>query len=449
VIGERLAAAREGRGAVVFVQGRAGFGKTRLLAEAAAMAGRAGVRAGFGAVQASDQVVPMAGLVAALFDGREPLVDPAARCRLHFLPEQRYWLLEELESLLEEAALASPVLVCIDDMHWADGGSLAALRTLPPRLAHLPIMWLVSFREGQARAELRAAIENLEEIGAQILLLGPLDGDAVGKVARDLLGAEPDPGLLELAGRAHGSPFLLVELLRGLQEDALVRTDSGHATLVEARLPTRVTDSMRDRLFRLSEPARRAALVASVLGRRFSFGHLSAMLDEPPSALLTPVDELLRADLLAEDDGLLAYRHDLIREAVQDTLPPTALRALRRQAVDALLATGSPPVEVAAQLAASAEPGDQVAVRTLREAARALGSSDPGAAADLTRRALELAGAGDPLRGPLAAETALLLHAAGRVEEGKSFADHALGEALRRAGGGGPAQHCVDDRGLG
>jgi DNA-binding CsgD family transcriptional regulator len=430
VIGERLAAAREGCGAVVFVQGRAGFGKTRLLTEAAAMADPAGVRAGFGVVQASDQVVPMGGLVAALFDGREPLVDPAARHRLHFLPEQRYWLLEELESLLEEAALASPVLVCIDDMHWADGGSLAALRTLPPRLAHLPIMWLVSFREGQARAELRAAIESLEEIGAQTLPLGPLDGDAVGKVAGDLLGAEPDPGLLELAGRAHGSPFLLVELLRGLQEDALVRTDSGHATLVEARLPTRVTESMRERLSRLPEPARQAALVASVLGRRFSFGHLSAMLNEPPSALLAPVDELLRADLLAEDDGLLAYRHDLIREAVQDTLPPTALRALQRQAVDALLATGSPPAEVAAQLAASAEPGDQVAVRTLREAALALGSSDPGAAADLTRLALELAGAGDPLRGPLAAETVLLLHAAGRVEEGKAFADHALGEAL-------------------
>ena len=430
MIGERLAGVRQGRGAVLFVQGQAGFGKTRLLAEAAAMASRAGVRAGFGAVQASDQVVPMGGLIAALFDGREPLVDPGALRSLHFLPEQRYWLLEELESLLEEAALASPVLVCIDDMHWADGGSLTALRTLPPRLAHLPIIWLVSFRESQARAELLTAIKSLDEFGAQTLLLGPLDGDAVGQVAEDLLGTEPDPGLLELAGRAHGSPFLLVELLRGLQEEALVRTESGYASLVEARLPARITDSMRHRLSRLSEPARQAALVASVLGRRFSFGHLSAMLNEPPSALLERVDELLRADLLTEDDGLLTYRHDLIREAVRDTLPRTALRALQRQAVDALLAAGSPPVEVAAQLAASAEPGDQVAVRTLHEAARALGSSDPGAAADLTRRALELAGAGDPLRGPLAAETALLLHAAGRVEEGKSFADHALSEAL-------------------
>jgi hypothetical protein len=111
-------------------------------------------------------------------------------------------------------------------------------------------------------------------------------------------------------------------------------------------------------------------------------------------------------------------------------LPRTALRALQRQAVDALLAAGSLAVEVAAQLAASAEPGDRVAVRTLHEAARVLGSSDPGAAADLTRRALELAGLEDPPRGPLAAETALLLHAAGRVEDGKSFADDALSKAL-------------------
>src|SRR6202030_4831245 len=99
-------------------------------------------------------------------DAREPLVAPPARPRLPYLPEQRYWLLEELESLLEEAALASPVLVCIDDMHWADGGSLTALRTLPPRLAHLPIMWLAPLRTGDGRADARAAVERLEESGA-------------------------------------------------------------------------------------------------------------------------------------------------------------------------------------------------------------------------------------------------------------------------------------------
>lgn len=133
------------------------------------MASQAGVRAGLGAVPASDQVVPMAGLITALFDGREPLVDPAVRHRLHSLPEQCYWLLEELESLLEQAALASPVLVCIDDMHWADGGSLTALRTLPPRLAHLPIIWLVSFREGLKRIEAVSRRPELNEPVRELL----------------------------------------------------------------------------------------------------------------------------------------------------------------------------------------------------------------------------------------------------------------------------------------
>jgi DNA-binding CsgD family transcriptional regulator/tetratricopeptide (TPR) repeat protein len=430
VIGEQLAYARRGRGTVLLAEGRAGSGKTRLLAEAAAMAARAGFRVGMGAVAPGDQVVPMGGLVAALFDGREPLIDPGARHRLHYLPEQRYWLLEELESLLEEAALASPVLVCIDDLRWEDSGSLTALRTLPPRLADLPVAWLVSFRPGQDQAAVRAPMDSLDGVRARRLLLGPLDGQAVAEVIADILGAAPDSGLLELAGRAHGIPFLLVELLRGLREEDLVRVDSGRASLVAARLPARVTSSMRDRLSRLSEPARQAALVASVLGRRFSFSHLSAMLARPPSALLAEADELLHADLLVEDDGLLAYRHDLIREAVRDTLPPTVRRALQRQAVDAMLAAGSPPVEVAAALAASAEPGDRVAVRLLREAARALGPSDPGAAADLSRRALELASSRDHLRGPLTAETALLLHAAGRIEQGRAFADEALREAL-------------------
>jgi len=430
IIGDTLASARRGHGAVLFVAGRPGFGKTRLLSEAAALAKQRGFRVGAGAVAPSEQVVPMGGLLSALFDGREPLADPGGRRRLPYLPEQRYWLLDELESLLEQAALASPVLICIDDMCGRDSGTLAALRTLPPRLVGLPLVWLVSFRDGRVSAQLQSAVESLDELGARTLALGPLNADAVAQVAADIIGAVPGQSVLDLAARAHGSPFLLAEMLRGLKEEALVRIESGNAILVEERLPARITGTTRERLARLSEPARQAALVASVLGRRFSFDQLAAMLDEPAAALLGPVDELLGADLLAEEDGLLTYRHDLIREAVQDSLPPTALRALQRQAVGAMLATGAAPLEVAALVADSAQPGDQAAVRTLRQAAGALGSSDPGAAADLSRRALELAPPGDPLRGLLAGETALFLHAAGRIEEGKSFADKALGEAL-------------------
>lgn len=430
MIGERLAGARDGHGATILVEGRAGFGKSRLLEEASKMAGRLDMRVGVGAAEPGDHVVPMGSLIAALFEPPAPLLGPGALTDLHALPEQRYWLLQEIESLLEHAALEAPLLVCLDDLQWADGGTVAAVRALPARLTALPIVWLAAFRAGEAPAHLHAAAGRLEQIGAQRLRLGPLDEAAVAQVVGDTLQAEPDPGLLEVAETARGNPFLLVELLLGLLEEGLARVESGRAELLEARLPVRVRDTMRDRLERMSEPARQAACVASVLGRSFSFNDLATMLDLAPSALLPPVDELLRADILSEDGERLEFRHDILREAVLDSLPASARRALQRQAVDVLLEAGALPVEVAAQLAASAEPGDEVAIATLLKAAEALGSSDPGAAADLGMRALELAPRDAPIRGPLVGETALLLHAAGRVAEGKAFADGALGDML-------------------
>jgi DNA-binding CsgD family transcriptional regulator len=95
-----------------------------------------------------------------------------------------------------------------------------------------------------------------------------------------------------------------------------------------------------------------------------------------------------------------------------------------------MLARGALPVEVAVQLAASAEAGDEVAITTLLAAAEALATTDPGASADLSRRALELAPERHPLRGPLVVQAAMSLHAAGRVEEGKTFADNAMREVL-------------------
>jgi DNA-binding CsgD family transcriptional regulator len=430
LISERLRGALTGRGATLVVEGRAGLGKTRLLAEAATMARAMGMNVGSGVVAARDQAVPLGALVDALFSGRAPLVDPSTRTTLPYLPEQRYWLLDELEALLEQVALRSPLLLCIDDLQWGDGACLTGLRTLPPRLATFPIVWLVAYRSTQASAELRSAIESLDEIGVERLQLRPLSDGAIAEVVTDILGAEPDDSLLEMAQRSHGSPFLLVELLHGLRDEGLVRVGSERAELLEMRLPARVRDGMRERLEGMSDPAHRAALVASVLGRRFSFDQLSSMLDESVPALLGPINELIRDELIVEEEGELVFRHDLIREAVRDALPNSARRSLQRRAVDVLLATGSLPVEVAMQLATSAEPGDAAAVRLLHEASQALEASDPGMAAVLSQRALDVAGKDDPLRGTLAAETALLLHAAGRAAEGKAFADRVLGEIL-------------------
>jgi DNA-binding CsgD family transcriptional regulator len=421
---------RAGAGTVVLIEGGAGMGKSRLLEEVGAIARRQSIRVGRGFAAADESIVQLSALMEALFDGPSPLLQRAALRDDHASPEQRYWLLQDLEALLERAALEAPLLVCLDDMQWADSGTAAALRALPARLSSVPVAWVIASRPGQGSRPLRGAIDWLKQNEADEFILGPLDSDGVRQVAADVLRAEPGAAVLKMAERAGGSPFLLVEILSGLREENLVHIESGRAELVEARLPHRVSESMRRRLGRMSDEARQAATVASALGRRFSLDDLGAMLELSPSALLAPVEELIHADLLSERDDKLSFGHDLIREAVRASVPLPARRALDRQAAAVLLAKGALPVEVATQLSASAEPGDEVAIRTLFKAAEALGTTDPGAAADLSQRALELAPRKHVMRGPMVAQTAIWLHAAARIEEAKSFADTALREVL-------------------
>src|SRR6202035_4875373 len=353
------------------------------------------------------------------------LIDRSALKELRALPE-RYWLIQELGMLLEEAALSAPICVCLDDLQWADGATVAALRVLPTRLAPMPIVWVGAWRPGQASPELRAALAELDEHGADRIELQPLDDVAVTQIVMDIVGAKPSLDLLEVTESAKGVPFFLEELLFGLSEEGLIRVENGEARLVEARLPARFRESMLQRLDRLSDSARRTALVASVLGRDFGFEHLALMREVSPGGLLDPVDELTRADILIETPTGLGFPHDITRQAVRDSLPASTRRALERQAVAVLLSGGALPIEVAAQLAASAEPGDDSAADTLRQAAHGLASSDPGVAADLSQKALEVTPEDGSGRAALIAETALLLHAAGRAEEGRAFVDSAL-----------------------
>ena len=424
-IGERISAAGTSIGSVVTIAGDPGLGKTRLLEEAAQIARRIGVRFTYAAADPSESVVPLSSLMTALFEGDDPLIDRSALKELRALPE-RYWLIQELGMLLEEAALSAPICVCLDDLQWADGATVAALRVLPTRLAPMPIVWVGAWRPGQASPELRAALAELDEHGADRIELQPLDDVAVTQIVMDIVGAKPSLDLLEVTESAKGVPFFLEELLFGLSEEGLIRVENGEARLVEARLPARFRESMLQRLDRLSDSARRTALVASVLGRDFDFEELALMREISPGGLLDPVEELTRADILIETPTGLGFRHDITRQAVRDSLPASARRALERQAVAVLLSAGALPIEVAAQLAASAEPGDESAAKTLRQAAHGLASSDPGVAADLSQKALEVTPQDGSGRAALIADTALLLHAAGRAEEGRAFVDSAL-----------------------
>ncbi len=417
---KRLEEVRSGVGAVVVVEGRAGLGKTRLLDACASLASGLSFRVGRGMAEPGRSVVDLQALLDAMFDGEDPLVARHALSSLHTSPEQTFWLLHDLQALLEEAALANPLLIGLDDLQWAGTSLALAIRQLPQRLASLPVAWVMAFRPNQGHPAAVEAKLELLKAGGEFISLGPLDREAVADVAADVLGAEPDEQLLERAERVHGSPFLLVEFFRGLQDEGIVSVASGRATLLDDRVPNRVTDSIHRRLSRMSPEAERVATVAASLGRR------GIALTE----LLEPVRDLLDADIFTDTDGHLAFGHDLIREGARSSSPSAVRRGLDRQAVDVLLARGALPVEVAQQLATSAEPGDDIAIATLLEAANTLGVTDPSAAADLTGRALELAPARHPLRGPLVARRAISMFAAGLADDARRFADTALRQSL-------------------
>lgn len=430
LIGQRLDALRAGTGCVVLIEGAPGFGKTRVLQEVFYRATGMGIRAGHGMADPIDQVVDLAPLLEALFDSEPPLLSSASLNVDHAGPEQRFWLLHDLETLLEQAALAGPILVCLDDLHWADNGTAAALRTLPRRLAGLPIAWFLAARPRQGSTQVRSALADVTSTGADRLQLGPLSDDAVAQVVTDIFDAEPDAELLRGAQQTRGSPFLLVELMRGLEAESIVSVESGRARLLADRLPDRVSDDMRARLARLPKAAERSAVAAASLGRRFTAVDLATMTDQPLTQLVPVIGTLIDAAIFTEYDDRLMFEHDLVRDAVRRSVPRSLRRGLDRRGADVLLARGALPVEVATQLAGSAEPGDAAAINTLADAAESLSFTDPAAAAELADRALRLAPADHPRRGPLVARRTIDLFAAGLGEEAKQFADSALGQAL-------------------
>ena len=185
---------------------------------------------------------------------------------------------------------------------------------------------------------------------------------------------------------------------------------------------------MQQRLDLLSNDASEVVRVAAVLPDRFSAGLLAAMLERQPASLMSALAEAVRADLLVDEGEQLRFRHDLLREATRKSLPQSLCRAMERQSASIMLGMGAAPAEVATQLARSADPGDKEAIRALRQAAQAVSLSDAGAAADLSKRALELMPTDDAEHGRVVAETVGLLNRARRYDESE------------RIGGRGPSE---------
>lgn len=428
-IGALVTAVAHGHGGVLVIEGPPGIGKSRLLTEVVGLADKCGLRTLFGEAFEYQQTVPFFSLFMATLRADPPIGDVEALRELGGSADLRYWVVHDLHEAIRAAAAQTPLVIVLEDIHWADNATLLALRSMASTGSDAPVLWVLSARTGAGGSAVQETLSVLHRKNATFLRLGAVTPDAVADMVQDAVRARADASLLSLAAKAHGNPFLVSELVGGLGEEGRLNLAGGRAVVAGSGLPRRLGAGMQQRLDLLAEDASEVVRVAAVLPDRFSAGLLAAMLERPPTSLLSAVEEAVRADLFVEDGEQLRFRHDLLREATRQSLPRSLRRAMERQSASVMLGMGAAPAEVATQLARSAEPGDTEAVDALRQAAQSVGHTDATAAADLSKRALELIPADHGDRGSLVADTVEWLNRASRYGEAEELAAVALAEA--------------------
>ncbi len=400
-----LAAAGEGRPAVLLLEGEPGSGKSLLLGEAVRAARERGLPTAAGGAWQPGRTPPMEPLTSAL-GGRDPFLDEA------------------------------PVLVCLDDLQWADPGTLRAVRALAWRTGRHPVAWLLvrgAVRRGDPAGLL---FDLMERDGARRCALAPLDDGTVTEIIIDTLGARPYPGLVALAAGAGGNAALLAELLTGLLEEDRVRITDGRARSASSRPPHRVRAAVGRRLDVLGPRTRHLVTVSAIMGRTFAPEHLAEILGTTPAAIVPELDEALVSGLLGATPDGLRFRHDLVWRVTAELLPPSVRRALHRQIGELLAERNDAAADAAFHLTRGARAGDAHALAGLDRAIDAMLSRSPGAAADLATHALSLTDTGEVER-PVRTLTAVrALAADGRLDEAVNLAQVAFTRPM-------PARTCA------
>ena len=311
-----------------------------------------------------------AALAARVFDWAEagPVEDDVRYAAMHGL----YWLVANL-------AARQPLVLAVDDAHWADAPSLRWLAHLAARVEHLPVALLLAVRDGPDEPEL---LGELRAAGTRIRL-GPLGPDATAALVRRRLGAVPgdgDDGADAQLGRdwhasTGGNPFLLEALAIALRDG-----DQKAEPIAQAVLR---------RIGPEGPEAGRLTRALAVLGGPAPLRQAAALagLDLPAAARLA--DRLRAADVLAPG-SVLEFAHPIVRTAVYESIPPGERALAHAEAARLLERDGTHAERLALHLLRSEPGGDPRVAALLRAAAAAAtGRGDPGAAAACLRRALD------------------------------------------------------------
>jgi DNA-binding CsgD family transcriptional regulator len=429
-IRELLGRAQRGTGGVLLVAGEPGIGKSVLLRDATDEAAERGFSLAVAAADQLSQAIPFYPLGVAL---GEPLTGLTADEPGRDRPDATGWWIIRLRTHLERRAAATPVLVCLDDLHQASPATLAVLRTLTRSLKRHPVAWLLARSSARSSAPQRAAdyvFGLLERDGAARLPLAPLDQGAVTAMLANAFGAPPGQALADLAGGAAGNPSLVAELIGGLRDDGAVHVADGRAVLGSARLPRGIHRLAERWLDGLSRQARQLLVTASVLGPAFRLEDAAEMLGETPATLLPAVEEAMEAAIVTASEDAFTFRHQLVRRAVGEMIPRPASAALHRQYGELLLARGEAADRAARHLLQAAYPADRASLAGLDRAAAQTRDSAPQTAADLAVRALELTPPDDQDALARAVAAAEALTAAGRLDQAARIASELLAKPL-------------------
>ncbi len=407
-VDELLEAGRAARGHLLLVEGHAGIGKTALLDAAVSRA------------RASDMIVMRAraselesefafGIAVQLFEPLLAGADDETRDRLlagsaalagPLLERPTSWGGDEAEDrsypvmhglfwLLSNLAEGSPVVIAIDDAHWADRPSLRLLLYLLQRLDEMSVAIIVARRLGEPGAP----DDLLGQLAAHVTSRRVRPGALSREAGRQMICAalpDADDAFADAVWRmTEGNAFLLGELVGAVQAEGWAPT-AENAPRIGTLAPEAVLRAVAVRLMRLSDDAAGVARAVAVLGGDAHLRHVAALTGRHPDRVAAAADALAASEILRPiDPGVLAFAHPLLASAVYADVGTGERAALHRRAAEILHDEDVAPERVAAHLLPSPGTGEGWVVDVLSTVAgRALALGMPESAASYLRRAL-------------------------------------------------------------
>ena len=306
------------------------------------------------------------------------------------LEAERYRAHRAIQELLDGLALGRPLLLVLDDLHWADQASLEVVASLLRRPPDGPVLLACAFRPAPAPVILESALATAErEDRAARIDLGPLTPeDAAG-----LLSVIPEPGLRDAVFRVSGgNPFYLSQLAR-----TAAQAPAGQGTLREADtltlgVPQSVMSMLAEEVRGLPPETRRVLEAAAVAGEPFEPDVAAEVAEVSEAAVAAALDDLLARDLVrpTEVPRQFRFRHPLVRRAVYAHAGGGWRLAAHGRAASALRARGASAAAQAHHVEHSAGRGDETAITLLRDAAAASAPRAPATAARWLQAAVRL-----------------------------------------------------------